>query len=133
MLLDNDQKGRRRSNKLKEKFDDKLKIIKYDQISSLGTGDLEIEDLFSFEFYLKAVNSVYSDKFLEKLDKECLEEGDFDKKSFRGIKNYFRLSSDFDLNKVEVAKEIVNMIENGEDLPEETISNFSALFELING
>lgn len=133
VLLDFDDKGKEKSRELTRKFGDDLKIIMYNELNGLGTGDLEIEDLVDFEFYLKALNTVYNDVFTEKLEKDSLDEKDFDNKSYRGIKKYFRLSKEFKrLDKVAVAKEISKMIRNGEEPKETTISNFSELFGLIN-
>lgn len=133
VLLDFDEKGKKKSRELTKKFGDDLKITMYNEINGLGTGDLEIEDLVDFPFYLRAINTVYKDLFAEKLGKESLNENDFEKKSYRGIKKYFKLNKEFKrLDKVAVAKEISKMIRKGEEPGETTISNFSELFRLIN-
>jgi predicted ATP-dependent endonuclease of OLD family len=132
VLLDFDEKGKKKKKELTENFGDDLKIITYDQLKDMKTGDLEIEDLIDFPFYLKAVNNFYKDLFEEKLGKESLDETELEKKSFKGIKKYFKLSELKRLDKVAVAKEIAEMMKRGEIPDKKTINNFSELFKLIN-
>jgi|GEM_PF-6323812 len=133
VLLDYDDKGRTISNELIDEFSDDLNVIMYNELKGMGTGDVEIEDLVDFSFYLKAVNNAYKDMFQEKIGKDKLEEEDIDPKTFRGIKNYFRTSDEFSrLDKVLVSKEIARMIGNGENPGETTIKNFVELFEMLN-
>lgn len=133
VLLDHDEKGRDVATDLEATFGENLKIITYGDLENLGTGDIEIEDLFDFEFYLKAVNLAYKDIFKEKLGFEELKSDEIQNKSFRGIKNYFRTTNGISrLNKVLVAKKIAEMIKNNDVPSPETISNFSNLFKMIN-
>lgn len=132
ILLDYDEKGREKAKELKNQFGTDLNIMMCNEVKNVQ-GDVEIEDLFDFKFYLKAVNLAYKDLFIEKLNKESLEETEFGQKSFKGIKNYFRKSDDFSrLDKVLVAKQIVKLINNDDKPNKNSISNFSKLFKLIN-
>jgi hypothetical protein len=109
------------------------RIGKKPKTSMRRSGDIEIEDLFDFDFYLKAVNLTYEKLFKERLDRNSLEEQDFEEKSFRGIKNYFRKSGQFKrLDKVKVSYKIADLIGAGDKPDEHTISNFSKLFKKIN-
>ncbi len=132
ILLDYDEKGRKKAEELKKQYGSELNILMHNEVKN-RKGDFEIEDLFDYNFYLRAVNLVYKDLFIKKLGKEALEKEDINPKTFRGIKNYFRKSEKFKrLDKKKVAKKIVELIEQGELPNKNTINNFSKLFKLIN-
>ena len=133
VLLDFDDKGNEIKRKLIEEFGN-INIMMYDEVDVLDSNhDLAIEDLFDFEFYLKAVNNCYKDIFKDRIGNESLNDSDITTKSFRGIKNYFRTHNELgDFDKVLVAKEISKMIRNGDIPNDHTIQNFSEFYKLIN-
>ena len=132
VLLDYDDKGKKIAKELTAEFGEDVNTFTYKELN-LSSGDLEIEDLFDFEFYLKAVNISYKKIFKEKIGVEFLDEKDISVKSFRGIKNYFRTTDSLgSLNKVQVSNEIVQMIRNGKVPSDKTINNFIDFFNQLN-
>lgn len=133
-VLDYDKQGRNTYKKLKESFNDEIKIICLNEIISNGASDVEIEDLIDFEFYFAALNFAYKSIFQRKLSRDSLDEDKLSIKSFRGIKEFFKSNKSKigDLDKIMVASKIREMIIDGFNPGEDTITNFSVLFDKIN-
>lgn len=134
VLLDYDDKGKKVAKKLREEFDDDINIISFNELKGIKQGDLDIEDLIDFGFYLKALNSSYESIFQDKVHKKSISKKDLKSESFRGIKKYFKdnKAKIGDLDKIMVANEISEMIIKDQVPNEDTIKNFSNLFEMIN-
>jgi predicted ATP-dependent endonuclease of OLD family len=135
VLLDYDPEGRSVAKELEQIFNiHENNIITLDIVAEKGN-DLEIEDLVDVDFYLEALNLAYSDYFQKKLEKESIGKEDLPEVSFKGIKKFFRekrIETNRRIDKIKVAKKIHDSIAEDRFPDEQTISNFSKLFKIIN-
>ena len=137
ILLDYDTKGRKVANELKNKFNVKEDLIlTFDESFSKKAGkDLIIEDLIDIDFYIKAVNLVYSGIFKKKLNKESIVLKELEDNSFAGINKFFKekkIGKSKKVDKIKVAKKILDLVAEDKEPNKETISYFSDLFKMIN-
>lgn len=135
ILLDYDPEGRKAAKELKEKFNiNKNNILTLEMVAEKGN-DLEIEDLIDIDFYIKAINLAYRDIFQKYLDKEYIKKDNFKETSFKGVKDFFRenkIGASKKIDKIKVAKKIHDLVADDKVPKEQTISNFSLLFKMIN-
>lgn len=135
VLLDHDPKGRKVVKELKEKFNiNDNSILTLNMVANKGI-DLEIEDLIDIDFYLEALNLAYGNIFQKKLNKESITKNDLKEVSFKGIKKFFKekkIGVSKRVDKIKVAKKMHDLVAEDKFPDDQTISNFSQLFKLIN-
>jgi len=137
ILLDFDSEGRKVAKELETKFDVKEDLIlTFDKTFSNEEGkDLVIENLIDIDFYIKAVNLAYSDIFKKKLHKENITLEDIKEPSFGGINKFFKekkIGQSKKVDKIKVAKKILDLVAEDKEPNKKTISYFSKLFKIIN-
>jgi len=137
ILLDFDTKGRNVADKLKTKFNVKENLIlTFDKAFSKEAGkDLIIEDLIDIDFYIKAVNLAYSGIFEKKLHKKSITLKELKEPSFAGINKFFKekkIGESKKVDKIKVAKKILDLVAEDKEPNKKTISYFSKLFKIIN-
>jgi predicted ATP-dependent endonuclease of OLD family len=133
ILLDNDQRGRERKNKLESEHDiESDNVVLLDDVVPAVDGfDSEIEDLFEPEFFYDTVLEAYSDIFDEGQLEDVIDEIPEESIANRYEQIFGEeLHSDFD--KVMVAKHISTVVRrddcSDDTVGEETIENFRELF-----
>ena len=142
LLLDNDQKGKEVSEEIERNHQE----IQSERIVFLSKDDnqrdfnIEVEDMFSPEFYIDCLNSAYSDLMddFEEISIKKVEDGWLiSDQEYKGRKIVNRVEEIFDdrglgdLDKLLVANEIQERLRGGEQVSEEDVSDFKPIFGKI--
>ena len=133
VVLDNDDEGRRVEKEAEKRSIPKERIILLPRSQNPNQQDFEIEDLFPSEIYAEAFYSIYGKATGVEKSKllERFKEGN-DKSANKAKDILKSVNIPSELDKVAIARKILEIISGKDQLSEETTKIFMELFDKVN-